>query len=191
MDMFHPVLSTLRSSIVGLIWVVSGVPVVAQDASAWDGGPHAQARLIGGSLIEAYGALFIRAGVEIRLKPGWHTYWRDPGDSGVPPTFDFAGSENLKGVTVLWPAPERFPDGAGGQSIGYTRSVILPLHGIPKEVSRGSLLHLKLSYAVCEKLCVLADADLTLKLPAELGTNERALITAESRVPKRISAWRR
>ena len=64
----------------------------AQDASAWDKQPHAQARLIAGSVIKTADATFLRAGVEIRLDPGWKTYWRDPGDSGVPPTFDFSGS---------------------------------------------------------------------------------------------------
>ena len=163
-----------------------GMPTAAQDASAWDTGLHAAARLIAGSIIKADDATFLRAGVEIRLDTGWHTYWRDPGDSGVPPTFDFAGSENVKSVTVLWPAPERFPDGAGGHSIGYTRSVIFPLRLVPMDAARGSLLNLKLAYAVCEKLCVPADANLKLTLPAEIGAHERALITAESRVPKRV-----
>ena len=53
--------------------------------------------------------LFVRAGVEIKLDPGWKTYWRDPGDSGMPPTLDFSGSDNVKAVTVLWPAPQAIP----------------------------------------------------------------------------------
>ena len=77
-------------------------------------------------------ATYLRAGVEIRLDAGWKTYWRDPGDSGVPPTFDFSGSDNVKSVTVQWPAPERFPDGAGGNSIGYVGRVILPLRMVAK-----------------------------------------------------------
>ena len=39
----------------------------------------------------------MRAGIEIRLKPGWHTYWRYPGDAGVPPRFDFAGIAERQG----------------------------------------------------------------------------------------------
>ena len=109
-----------------------------------------------------------------------------PATSGVPPTFDFAGSENVKSVTVLLPAPERFPDQAGGHSIGYTRSVIFPFHVVPMDEARGSLLHLKLAYAVCEKMCVPADANLTLTLPGTIGTYERTLITTYSRVPRRV-----
>src|SRR5271163_1985315 len=81
----------------------------AQDASDWDTQSHTAARLIAGSPIKTAGAALLRAGVEIRLDPGWKTYWRDPGDSGVPPKLDFSGSDNVKSVTVLWPAPERFP----------------------------------------------------------------------------------
>ncbi|MBO0715897.1 MAG: cytochrome C biogenesis protein, partial [Rhizobiales bacterium] len=81
----------------------------AQDASNWDGQARSAARLIAGATSKNHGATFVRAGIEIRLDPGWHTYWRDPGDSGAPPTFDFSSSENVKSVNVLWPAPERFP----------------------------------------------------------------------------------
>ena len=104
----------------------------------------------------------MRAGIEIRLDPGWKTYWRYPGDSGVPPTLDFAGSENIKSVTTLWPAPERFADGAGGNSIGYLGDVVLPLRIVPNDATKPSSLHLKLGYAVCGKLCVPAEADLDL-----------------------------
>ncbi len=65
-------------------------------------------RLIAGS--QPAGAAVIRAGIEIKLKPGWHTYWRYPGDAGVPPRFDFQGSKNVKAVEVLWPAPQRIPE---------------------------------------------------------------------------------
>ncbi len=50
----------------------------------------------------------LRAGIELRLATGWKTYWRYPGDSGVPPRFDFSKSTNVKSVTVRWPAPHRF-----------------------------------------------------------------------------------
>src|ERR1700675_1991382 len=91
----------------------------AQDASPWDKQPHAQARLIAGSVMKSADATYLHAGVEIRLDAGWKTYWREPGDSGVPPTFDFSGSENVKSVTVEWPAPARLPDGVCCHSIRY------------------------------------------------------------------------
>jgi len=158
----------------------------AQDASAWDKQPHAQARLIAGSTIKSADAAYLRAGVEIRLEPGWKTYWREPGDSGVPPTFDFSGSENVKAVTVLWPAPERFPDGAGGNSIGYVGRVVLPLRVVQQDAAKHSSLHLKLGYAICANLCVPAEATLELTLSGD-GAEETALEKDELRVPRRVA----
>jgi DsbC/DsbD-like thiol-disulfide interchange protein len=127
---------------------------------------------------------FVRAGVEIRLKVGWHTYWRYPGDAGVPPQFDFAGSQNVKQVHVLWPAPQRLPE-EGGISIGYARDVIFPLHVVPQDPNKPVALKLKLDYAVCEKLCVPAEARAELVLNGAPGSQDAALAAAEAQVPKR------
>jgi DsbC/DsbD-like thiol-disulfide interchange protein len=77
----------------------------AADASSWDGDARSAMRLVAGSPVGADGSL--RAGVEIRLASGWKTYWRYPGDSGVPPVFDFSKSENVKSLSILWPGPPR------------------------------------------------------------------------------------
>jgi len=160
---------------------------LAQDASPWDGEPHGSSRLIAGAALNAGDKKIARAGIEIRLDPGWKTYWRYPGDSGVPPTLDFAGSENVKSVSALWPAPERFADGAGGYSIGYHGDVVLPLQVIPNDAAKPSLLHVKLGYAVCGKLCVPAEAQLALTLSGKPGTEEPVLAAAEARVPRRVA----
>jgi DsbC/DsbD-like thiol-disulfide interchange protein len=159
----------------------------AQDASPWDGEPHGSSRLIAGAAQNTGDKKLARAGIEIRLDPGWKTYWRYPGDSGVPPTLDFAGSENVKSVSTLWPAPERFADGAGGYSIGYHGNVVLPLQVIPNDAAKPSALHVKLGYAVCGKLCVPAEARHTLTLSGKAGTEEPALAAAEARVPRRVA----
>jgi len=171
-----------------LVAVMLGLPASAraQDASAWDAQPHTAARLIAGSKIKTADAAFLRAGVEIRLEPGWKTYWRDPGDSGVPPTLDFSGSENVKSAAVEWPAPERFPDGAGGNSIGYLDHVILPLRIAAEDAGKQSLLHLKLGYAICGNLCVPVEANLKLALTGD-GAEEATLEKAEIRVPRRVA----
>ncbi len=91
----------------------------AQDASPWQRDGHSAVRLLAGS---RSGAVLL-GGIAFQLQPGWKTYWRTPGNSGVPPRFDFSKSENIEAVTVLWPAPMKFDDGAGGHSLGYqTRS---------------------------------------------------------------------
>ncbi|MGB6504459.1 MAG: protein-disulfide reductase DsbD domain-containing protein [Xanthobacteraceae bacterium] len=158
----------------------------AQDASDWDAQPHSAARLIAGAASKTPATPTLRAGLEIKLDPGWHTYWRDPGDSGVPPTFDFSGSDNVKSATVLWPAPQRFPDGAGGTSIGYVDRVILPVQVAPQDTARQSLLRLKLGYAVCGNLCIPAEAKLQLALNGK-GAEDAAIEKAKIRVPRRVS----
>jgi DsbC/DsbD-like thiol-disulfide interchange protein len=157
----------------------------AQDASGWDSQPHTAARLIAGALSKSTAAPILRAGVELKLDPGWHTYWRDPGDTGVPPTFDFSGSDNVRSATVLWPAPERFSDGAGGTSIGYVDHVILPLQVAPIDAAKQPRLHLKLGYAICGNLCVPAEANLQLALNGD-GAEDAAIEQAEVRVPRRV-----
>src|ERR1700757_4589303 len=102
-------------------------PAAAADASAWDGGPRAAVRLIAASSSQTAPGGALRAGIEIRLGPGWKTYWRYAGDSGVPPRFRFDRSENVRDVAVLFPAPHGFND-ESGESIGYKGGVILPLH---------------------------------------------------------------
>jgi DsbC/DsbD-like thiol-disulfide interchange protein len=142
-----PYAASLRVTIAAVTLIcLHGMPAArAQDVSAWDADIHSAARLIAGSIVKTADAAYLRAGVEIRLDPGWKTYWRDPGDSGVPPTLDFAGSENVKAVIVLWPAPERFPDGAGGHSIGYMGDIIFPLRAIPNHAAGAAWVHLKLA----------------------------------------------
>jgi DsbC/DsbD-like thiol-disulfide interchange protein len=180
----HP--ARLRLTIVTALVCVPAL-ARAQDTSAWDVETHAAARLIAGAAQKSAGTRWLRAGVEIRLDRGWKTFWRYPGDSGVPPTLDFAGSENVKSVTVLWPAPERIDDGSGGHSIGYERDVVLPLRILANDATQPASLHVKVGYAVCGNLCIPAEADLKLMLSGEAGTEEPALVTAEARVPRRVS----
>jgi DsbC/DsbD-like thiol-disulfide interchange protein len=172
--------------ICALMYLAGASAARAQDASAWDKETHAEARLIAGSTSKTADASFVRAGVEIRLDPGWKTYWRQPGDSGVPPALDFAGSENVDSIKVLWPAPERFPDGAGGNSIGYVGRLILPLRVAPKDTAKPSTVHVKLAYAICGNLCVPAEATLDLALTGD-GAEEAAIEKAESRVPRQVA----
>jgi DsbC/DsbD-like thiol-disulfide interchange protein len=154
------------------------------DASRWDGDARSAVRLIAGSSPPDGGP--IRAGVEIRLKSGWHTYWRYPGDAGVPPRFDFSQSQNLKSVEVRWPAPQRIPE-QGLVAIGYTGDVILPLAIVPQIRGEPVKLRLKLDYAVCEMLCVPAEGKAELVLTAGASSHETALAAAEARVPKRTA----
>ena len=137
-------------------------------------------------LIQIIKARSYMSGVEIKLAAGYKTYWRTPGDSGVPPRFDWSGSENLASAEVSWPAPERFSDGSG-TSVGYAKDVIFPLHVTPTDPSKPVLLKLALDYAVCEKLCIPAHATAHLTLGAEQTRHSARLAMAQAKVPLRIA----
>jgi DsbC/DsbD-like thiol-disulfide interchange protein len=157
----------------------------AADASPWVDDMHSALRLIAGS--NKAGAETLHAGIEIKLGPGWHTYWRYPGDSGVPPRFSFPGSDNVASVKVLYPAPHAFTDEAG-TTIGYQDHVIFPLQVVPKDKAKPVTLHLKADYAVCEKLCVPVEAKAMLPLAPGASANNDALAKAETNVPMPVSA---
>jgi DsbC/DsbD-like thiol-disulfide interchange protein len=124
-------------------------------------------------------------GVEIHLDPGYKTYWREPGDSGLPPVFDWQGSENVASVDVRWPVPVRFADGSGS-SIGYKDSVILPVLVTLRDTAQRARLKLKIDYGICAELCVpaLGEAELSL-LPNAAATPHREQVEAAlGRVPQ-------
>jgi DsbC/DsbD-like thiol-disulfide interchange protein len=152
----------------------------AADASAWDGDTRSAIRLVAGSR-PADGSL--RAGIELRLADGWKTYWRYPGDSGVPPVFDFSKSENVKSYSVLWPAPHRFTY-EGGASIGYKGDVMFPLHVVPNDPSRPATLRLSLDYAVCLNICIPARGRAELVLASGPSSHDSSLAAAEAFTPK-------
>lgn len=163
-----------------LALVPVAVPAHAGDMSSWSAPEGTAARLIAGGT--QGGALL--GGLEIRLPPGLKTYWRYPGDSGVPPHFDWSGSQNVEAVEVLWPAPARFDDG-GSYSIGYKHDVVLPLRITPKDRAQPVELKLALDFAVCGKICQPANAALDLALPpGGAGTPSAALAQALARVPR-------
>ncbi|HXZ15180.1 MAG TPA: protein-disulfide reductase DsbD domain-containing protein [Roseiarcus sp.] len=167
---------TLRWAAAALLLLASCARAAGADAFATDWAPAAKSAA---RLIAAGGAL---AGFEIRLAPGAITYWRDPGDSGVPPTFDFSGSENVVKVEPSFPAPKRFREQDGGEAFGYDASVVIPLKVEPRDPLRPVTLAVAASYAVCEKLCLPAKADLKLTLPGAAspyaGKVEAALAAA-------------
>ncbi|MGH6740090.1 MAG: protein-disulfide reductase DsbD domain-containing protein [Bradyrhizobium sp.] len=152
----------------------------AQDASPWQKDGHSAVRLLAGS---RSGAVLL-GGVAFQLQPGWKTYWRTPGDSGVPPRFDFSKSDNVEAVTVLWPAPKKFDDGAGGVSLGYHDQIVLPLRIVAKNVDKPVTLRAEINYAVCEKLCIPVEANAELAFNSVASTEDSALFAALDTVPK-------
>ena len=155
----------------------------AEDSSPWQRDGHSAVRLLAGS---RSGAVLL-GGIAFQLQPGWKTYWRTPGDSGVPPRFDFSKSENIEAVTILWPAPTKFDDGAGGHSLGYKNQIVLPLRIVAKNADKPVTLRAGINYAVCEKLCIPVEANTELAFASVASTEDSALFAALDTVPKPAS----
>lgn len=145
---------------------------------------EAAVRLLAARISDTNSAPVFSGGIEIVLTPGWKTYWRYPGDAGIPPRFDWAGSENVANIEVLYPAPERIADDSGQNSIGYEKRVVFPLRIRAADPAKPVRLNLKLDFATCEKICIPAQAELVLNVSPESGP-EPALAGAEEKLPRK------
>jgi len=151
--------------------------------SPWAGQTDSKVRLVSGMITQG-GSTAPYTAIQLRMDPGWKTYWRNPGDSGVPPTFDWSGSKNLKSAEVLYPAPHRFAD-ANGTAIGYKGEVVFPVKITPEHAGEPVNLALTFQYGLCKDLCIPNSASLNVVLPPDLGKADEALIqTALDHVPK-------
>ncbi|TKA98239.1 hypothetical protein FAZ78_02045, partial [Cereibacter changlensis] len=106
------------------------------------------------------------AALRLTLAPGWKTYWRSPGDAGIPPLFDWAGSENVRSVRFHWPRPHVF-DLNGMQSIGYKGELVLPLEVTAIDASQPIRLRANVELGVCRDICVPAALTLDAALPMQ------------------------
>ncbi len=112
--------------------------------------------------------------VRLDLDAGWDTYWRNPGDAGLAPHFDWSGSENLKDAVISWPAPHRFTT-LDLESFGYKNTVIFPVTLTPETPGAPLNLALQLDLLVCKDICVPETHKLSFTLPAgESATSARA-----------------
>ncbi len=108
------------------------------------------------------------SGIRLTLAPGWKTYWRTPGDAGIPPQFNWSGSENITGAQFHWPMPDVI-DQNGIQTIGYENSLVLPIELSP--ANAGAPMHLagEVTLGVCEDICI----PVTLSFAADLPPDGR------------------
>jgi DsbC/DsbD-like thiol-disulfide interchange protein len=136
-------------------------PAVGEDASQWHSSDHARVRLIRGGLSEDGRDM---VGLVIELEAGWHTYWRSPGALGLPPTFNWEGSENIRGVEVEWPVPQHISDGSY-ETYGYENRTVLPLLITREDPAAPTRLTLALGYAVCETVCIPTLGFVSMALP--------------------------
>ncbi|WP_428247811.1 protein-disulfide reductase DsbD domain-containing protein [Ferrovibrio sp.] len=138
-----------------------------------------RARLVQGA--EGY------AGLHLRLEPGWKFYWRQPGEGGVPPRFDWSGSGNLASVDVEWPAPRRMSI-SGIDLIGYKGEVVLPLRVQAQKATKPVTLKLLAEFGICKEICVLREERLTLTLNPGEGPAAALIERFRAEVPGSLAA---
>jgi DsbC/DsbD-like thiol-disulfide interchange protein len=155
----------------------------ADAASAWVELHASRARLVA-SQTGAPGGVRL-AGLEIALQDGWKTYWRMPGDAGVPPTFDWSSSTNAADIKVLYPAPMRIAE-AGGEVVGYKHAALFPIEVTPQDAAKPVALRLSLELGICREICVPVTATFEVSLPpaGKAARQPDAVAAAVERVPR-------
>jgi suppressor for copper-sensitivity B len=159
----------------------------AQTASPHNQKPDIKADLIVGG-VDAKEPQYAWVGVRVALGPGWKTYWKSPGDGGLPPEFDWSQSLNLKGAEVQWPAPRRM-NILGVDTIGYTHEVVFPVRLQLKDPERETSVRLKLTVYACSTICVREERDLTATILSGSSDNgSQSVIDGwRARVPRSTS----
>lgn len=117
------------------------------------------------------------AAIEIRLKPGWHTYWRVPGEAGIAPELDWSGSRNLASVAYRWPRPEVFEQ-FGLTSFGHSGRLVLPVVLTPEDPGKPIEASARIDFGACDEICTPAEAEVSARLAPGAPQAGRAVIAA-------------
>lgn len=105
------------------------------------------------------------AALHLRLADGWMTYWRVPGESGIPPRFDWTGSRNVAGARMHWPRPEVF-DNSGVRTLGFAGELVLPIEFALDDPGAPARLTAVVDLGVCETVCIPVTLTVAAVLPA-------------------------
>jgi DsbC/DsbD-like thiol-disulfide interchange protein len=168
-------------------WLVAAAALaVASPAAAavgdWGQGQRAEVRLLA-SGVDKDGRL--SAAIEIKLPDGWRTYWRNPGDAGVPPVIDLSASRNISGPVVDFPVPTREDEGDDVVDNVYRDGVVLPLSAIVPDRTKPVELALAMKLGVCQEVCV--PDEVSARLTVAPGASDAAaaatIATAKAAVP--------
>ncbi|MDB5534404.1 MAG: hypothetical protein JWO28_2719 [Hyphomicrobiales bacterium] len=178
--------AALATLVAGTLGAGIGSASADPSVSAWAPAAKSRVRLLSAGPLENG---VYRLGVEIRLEGQALTYWRTPGEAGVPPMFNFAKSVNLAAATVRYPAPSRIEE-AGAEAYGYLKEVVFPVEVKPVDPTKPVSLDLFLNYASCEKICIPAEGRMQLQLApdAKPGRHVQRIVQFEAQVPRAIGA---
>ena len=160
-----------------------GTPVHA-GTSPWFEATGGAVRLISAGGAAAADGTY-RAALEIRTEPGWKTYWRYPGDSGIGTSADFSGSQNIASAALAFPAPEQHED-PYSTTIGYEGGAVLPIVVKPASAGGDATLVADVSLGLCREVCVPVSTRLEIPLGPDTArdtTSDKAIAAAIAKVP--------
>lgn len=170
-----------------MLVIVAATAVEAADAAAtaWIDTPQSRVRLTAGSDPVLPGARVVM--LEMQLQPNWKTYWRMPGDAGIPPSFDWKGSQNVGNVEVRYPAPAIYVD-KSGRTIGYKTAVTFPVVITPADPKAPSRINVEIAFGICREICIPVEAQLALDVLPDAVLPQGVLAEAMAKVPVRKDA---
>jgi len=142
------------------------LPVLAGETPWQELAPGTKARLISSDVLKADGTTMVA--LELDMPPGTNTYWRVPGETGIPTEFDFTGSSGIAGHQVLWPYPQ-VETGAGFVDFVYRGTTVLPIEARLDGVNADAKVSVILG--ICSEICVPAKA--SFELPLDFNAPDR------------------
>jgi len=110
-------------------------------------------------------------GLKVVHQPHWHTYWKNPGDSGLPTTLQWSLPAGVAAADIQWPTPSRLPIGPL-MNFGYEGTLLLPVPVTVAPHFKGDTLNIKLraDWLVCKDVCIPEGGDFVLQLPVQQAT---------------------
>lgn len=117
------------------------------------------------------------AAILVELAPGWKTYWRSAGASGISPTFDWSGSENIAQVGYVWPTPTVFSS-YGARTIGYENQLLLPILIKPQTAGAPIRAALTMDYGICKQVCLSTRGQAQVEFAPSKIANKKSISSA-------------
>lgn len=157
--------------------------------------PHVEAELVSERTALVPGAATTVA-LRLKMAEGWHTYWQNPGDSGLPTTLTWTLPPGMSAGAIQWPAPHALPAGPL-VNFGYEGEVLLLTDvQVPAGARIGEPLTLKAKaeWLVCRETCIPEEADLELALPVSDRADPypqwgQAIAATRAALPRKVAGW--
>lgn len=162
-----------NSIVLGLVAFAPLAEPALASSSAWQEFEGGSIRLVTTGAPDDAG--IVQGALQIDLKPGWKTYWLDPGDAGVPPTIEISTSRNVASASMSFPAPRRFDDGFAKWA-GYDQPVSFPIAFTLADAKQAATIEAKVFLGICETICIPAQATLSVDPASDPGNGDDAAI---------------